>query len=426
MIYNTQKISEDLIIKDTFTLLNSLPLIESEYITPNPTTIPLLESREFNNKYIARYSDLETLAEEYDITIDDTIDLLTTTHPTLSKDNIIVAIEESRPYYDTDILYRFFNEYVLISEYNTPAYNLCDYCMTNFLESHDPFWIELYVTYPEITLSIQEAVVGKENKPGYLENMLSEINKRIAETKKSIQNPMMIDKQKKHLTNLMTQLDRQAMEIEDKIKERDGLQAARRQEKQNLQDKSTSSGGNSEMETMKGMSTDAKKMIYKKNQEIRKLQNGGGTTSQQQTNPTSTTNTPDTSNQPQSWLSKKWSAFKNWWGNAGSPNGDNGSGGGGWFSNLVGKIKSGLGIQSQQQAKPVDNTSAQPTPQTPATTPVSNEPAKPAQPTAAKQKAQEQNQANIANYNEKKRQAQQQVATPKPVVPAQPNNTIKK
>lgn len=389
-----------------FSLLDSLPLIESEYIAPNPTTIPLLESREFNNKYIARYSDLENIAEEYDITIDDTIYLLTQVHPTLTKDQIIIAIEESRPYYDTDILYRFFNEYVLIPEYNTPAYNLCDYCMTNFLESHDPFWIELYVTYPEITLSIQEAVVGKENKPGYLENMLSEINKRIAETKKSIQNPMMIDKQKKHLTNLMTQLDRQAMEIEDKIKERDGVQAARRQEKQNLQDKSTSSGGNSEMEAMKGMSTDAKKMIYKKNQEIRKLQNGGGTTPQQQTN-----STPDTSNQPQSWLSKKWSAFKNWWGNAGTPNGDHGSGGGGWFSNLVGKIKSGLGIQTQQQTNTTNNTTPtqstpNTTPQTPATAPVANTPAKPAQPTpqqnatdANKQKAQQQTQKAVSNYN---------------------------
>ena len=424
MIYNTQKINEDTILKNTFTLLDSLPLIESEYITPNPTTIPLLESREFNNKYIARYSDLENLAEEYDITIDDTIDLLTQVHPTLAKDQIIIAIEESRPYYDTDILYRFFNEYVLIPEYNTPAYNLCDYCMTNFLESHDPFWIELYVTYPEITLSIQEAVVGKENKPGYLENMLSEINKRIADTKKSIQNPYLIDKQKKHLTGVMTQLDRQAMEIEEKIKERDGLQAARRQEKQNLQDKSTSTGGNSEMEAMKCMSTDAKKMIYKKNQEIRKLQNGGNTTSSttpQQNAPSTNNNTaPDTSNQPQSWLSKKWSAFKNWWGNAGTPNGDNGSGGGGWFSKLVGKIKTGLGIQPQQQSNLASNTTPtqsipNTTPQTPATTSVSSTPAKPAQPTP---------QQNATDANKQK--AQEQVATPKPVVPAQPNNIIKK
>lgn len=386
---------------DIMSLLDSLPLIESEYTISNPSSIPLLESKEFANNYIAYYSDLETLAEEYDITIDESIELLTKVHP-ISKNNIIVAIEESRLYYDTDILYRFFNEYVLIPEYNTPAYNLCDYCMTNFLESHDPFWIDLYITYPEITLSIQEAVIGKENKPGYLENMLSEINKRMAETKKSIDNPLMIDKQKKHLTNLMTQLDRQAMEIEDKIKERDGLQAARRQEKQNLQDKSTSSGGNSEMEAMKGMSTDAKKMIYKKNQEIRKLQNDSGNA------PTPPTNQPDTSNQPQSWLSKKWSAFKNWWNNAGNPNGDNRSGGGGWFSNLVGKIKSGLGIQAQQ-TNPTSNTTPQSTPnttpQTSSTTPVSNTPAKPAQPTpqqnatdANKQKAQQTQQA-VSNYN---------------------------
>lgn len=417
MIYNTHKINEDTIMQNTFSLLDSLPLIESEYIAPNPTTIPLLESRKFNNKYITRYSDLENLAEEYDITIDDTIDLLTQVHPTLAKDQIIIAIEESRPYYDTDVLYRFFNEYVLIPEYNTPAYNLCDYCMTNFLESHDPFWIELYVTYPEITLSIQEAVVGKENKPGYLENMLSEINKRIAETKKSIQNPMMIDKQKKHLTNLMTQLDRQAMEIEEKIKERDGLQAARRQEKQNLQDKSTNAGGNSEMEAMKNMSNDAKKMIYKKNQEIRKLQNDSGNAT---THPP--TNQPDTSNQSQSWLAKKWAAFKNWWGNAGTSNGDTGSGGG-WFSRLVGKIKSGLGVNNPNSV----------TQQSLATTQVSTTPAKPAQPTPQlevdKQKAQAQNQANISKYNEQKRQAQEQVATTqKPVssAPQSTNNTVKK
>lgn len=409
---------------DTFSLLESLPLIESEYTISNPSAIPLLESKDYQ-KYIVKYNDLESLSEEYDITINDSINLLAHTN-LISKDNIIVAIEESRPYYDSDILYRFFNEYVLIPEYNTPAYNLCDYCMTNFLESHDPFWIELYVTYPEITLSIQEAVVGKENKPGYLENMLSEIKKRIEDTKQSINNPLLIDKEKKHLTGVMTALDKQAMEIEEKIKERDGLQAARRKEKTDMAAKvdATSkrelggTSGNAEMEAKKTMSTDARKMMDEKNKEIQQLKSQSGTT------PQSNAQAPDISNQSQSWLSKKWSAFKNWWGNAGTPNGDNGSGGGGWFSNLVGKIKQGLGINTQQQtqAQPASNTNNQPTtnptPQTSATAPVSNEPAKPAQPVAqtqsdaAKQKAQEQNQANIAKYNENKRQAQQQVTAP--------------
>ena len=374
---------------DIMSLLDSLPLIESEYITPNSTTIPLLESREFNNRYIVRYSGLENLAEEYNITIDESINLIAKSN-NISKKNIIVAIEESRPYYDTDILYRFFNEYVLIPEINTPAYLFCEVCMEAFLETKDESWLDFYICCPE-NLIFNE-VEFKYNSAQQLINQ--GIPAVYAMKFATISDPK-----------------EQYKAVYDYRKEHSAEVQKNYQIMVDRQNKTKGTGTVSS----NSLGYDANKKYtvdpaYDKNL-IKQDDSNSSTTNNR---------SPDTSNQPQSWLSKKWSAFKNWWGNVGTPNGDNGKGGGGWFSNLVGKIKSGLGIQPQQQAKPADTTPSQATtnttPQTPATTTVSNEPAKPAQPTAntstpqqqdaasAKQKAQEQNQANIANYNEKKRQ----------------------
>lgn len=344
MIYDTNNLRIHHRTQATMSLLESFERISREFTRPSPYTTPLVEAVNYGGTYMVRYSDLIKLCEEYEISVQEAINEVVETHQ-LQPHEVIVSLEEWRAYDDPYILYRFSNEYVVVPEYNTPTYQFCEDCMNLYLETGDESYIDFYINAPPSILN--------EYTEDQFQKMISALAK----------------------ANPKLSMDQLKASAEKQLQALDKLDPIRRQqaqrEKEELADR---------QERLRAIELDREK---RERIEAAKKAKEEWDKTHPATEPEPSSNTQPS--EEQGWFSRKLAAFKNWWNNAGQQKEGEG---GGWFSNLIGKIKSGLGL-GNFKASPA---STAPTPSAAATNPT---PANPAQ--TSEQKA-----AQAAQTAEKK------------------------
>lgn len=346
MIFDVDNLYIDHKSQNTLSLLESMPRIDRRFVEPHPATVPLVENFNYGGAYIARYGDLLKLANEYEVSIQESINMVLKENQ-LKPNYLIVSVEEWRPYVDPKVFYRFSNDYVIQPEINTPAYRLCEYCMGAFLESGDPTWLDVYFY----------------ETPG--NDILSLLENKIIFTDKNTSKAMVNDngtirpatteeiKQRNRMEKMgATTYNNGAIDLNQSYGE--GIAQPNKQD-ENLWEKYANDGSLDE-----------------------KIKQASGKSQ------------PNSETKPSgpSWLSQKWTALKNWWNNAGQADSN---GNVGWFSNLVGKFKSALGIgQNKTAATPAATTSTTTdNKETPKNDATNAQPAQPAQQQTPAEKAAE-------------------------------------
>ena len=378
MLFNTDDLDTEYKSKNTLSLLESMYRIDRIWSKYTPASVPLLENLNYGGAYMVKYSDLLKLSHEYDASIQECIDAVTYTN-NLRPTEVIVSLEEWRPYVDKDILYRFTNNYVLVPEINTPAYKLCEMCMESFLETGDYSWLDFYVECPKSILN--------EIAPRWIEGN----NKYDPETRKVISDPGHWD-----FTNVSD--DELKAWMKSKAKEHKAAKDYGRNYNWDTGSNRHVQGKIDTMATSRKAWDDAAAEVKRRRQS--KSEENKEQADQSNNSQTQQDNGP-------SWLSQKWTALKNWWNNAGQAD-DNGKVG--WFSNLVSQFKSSLGL-TNNPAQVTNNTTQTTTDskETPAkpeqTNPTSAQPAeqKPPEQKAAEDKAakQQQNAVEVAKIQGK-------------------------
>ena len=349
MLFNTDDLNIDYNTRNTLNLLESMYRIDRIWAKHTPASIPLMESKEYG-AFIARYSDLMKLSEEYDASIQECLDAVIYENH-LRPNEVIVSLEEWRPYVDPLILHRFSNNYVLVPEINTPAYRLCEVCMESFLETGDYTWLDLYVNITE-----EEAIILDKQA-----NLLLEMPQDQWDYVASQSG--LTDDQKKQIGAMWTgdqRVDDEELQIAiDRMKNQsyknikvDPKKAKEAEDRRKIQAEQERKERVAERLAAKKAdptrSRTAKRLLALRNQnqqlrsEINKNQNN---------------------DQSQTWLSKKWAALKNWWNNAGQADSNGNTG---FFSNLAGKFKNFIGWGNNNQnnnttdTNQVNNQAAQP------------------------------------------------------------------
>ena len=337
MLFNTDNLNTDYNTRNTLNLLESMYRIDRVWSKQTPASVPLMESKEYG-AFIARYSDLMKLSEEYDASIQECLDAVIYENH-LRPNEVIVSLEEWRPYVDPLILHRFSNNYVLVPEINTPAYRLCEVCMESFLETGDYTWLDFYVECPR---SILNEAITKADRV----TVMNALRKKFPDL--SVEE---LNKKADALLRLSgkgNETTMQAFQNRDKnIKEIDAknhaLQTAIAAEKKEHERKVNSST------LVKGTGTTASKDLG--------FNSGGNTAAD------SSAEQNEKKDDSPSWFAQKWTALKNWWNNAGQADSN---GNVGFFSNLVGKFKNLIGWGNNNQnnnttnTNQVNNQSAQP------------------------------------------------------------------
>lgn len=327
MLFNTDDLNTDYNTRNTLNLLESMYRIDRVWSKHTPASVPLMESKEYG-AFIARYSDLVKLSEEYDASIQECLDAVIYENH-LRPNEVIVSLEEWRPYVDPLILHRFSNNYVLVPEINTPAYRLCEICMESFLETGDYTWLDFYVECPRSILN--EAITKADRvtvmnalRQKYPNLSVEELNKKADVLLR--------------LSGKGNETTMQAFQNRDKnIKEIDAknhaLQTAIEVEKKERERKGNSST------LVKGTGTTASKDLG--------FNSGGNTAAD-----SSAGQNEKKDNEP-GWFAQKWTALKNWWNNAGQADSN---GNVGFFSNLAGKFKNLIGWGNNNQNNNTTNT----------------------------------------------------------------------
>ena len=306
MLFNTDDLNIDYNTRNTLNLLESMYRIDRIWAKHTPASIPLMESKEYG-AFIARYSDLMKLSEEYDASIQECLDAVIYENH-LRPNEVIVSLEEWRPYVDPLILHRFSNNYVLVPEINTPAYRLCEICMESFLETGDYNWLDIYVKAPMV-------------------NTLQEI----ADMSKAP-----TAKQRKTLIQLRTSWENKLRELE----------------------RQANAGERSEAEIQKDY-TSIENQIKSINARLAQVENSPeakidkmNKEEKERLKTKASNNNPSTNDEP-GWFAQKWTALKNWWNNAGQADSN---GNVGFFSNLVGQFKNLIGWGNNNQNNNTTNT----------------------------------------------------------------------
>lgn len=390
MIFNTDDLYIENKSRNTLSLLESMGRIDRVFSKPLPSTIPLLENSNYGGAFVARYKDLLNLANEYEISIQESVDLVLKEHQ-LQPHQMIVSVEEWRPYVDPKIFYRFSNDYVISPEINTPAYRLCETCMEAFLESEDPIWLDIYFECPKNILiegknaRAMKAKLGLNGggfnlgkNPKELEKRLSELQTKRAQYEKIANDPKADESTKKGATQFIIQTDRTIDQLNAELQPVRDLQKQRALNRPSQQQ--------SDAEILANMTPEQKAAHLRTT-----LRAKHGADLDAKNAPTIQTAQNTSDNSP-SWLSQKWTALKNWWNNAGqNPNS-------GWFSRLVGKFKSAIGIgpkiitdpkvAADTAGKALDNAVKEMKPaedakETPKNDTTNTQPAQPAQPSTA-------------------------------------------
>lgn len=341
MIYDTNVLNLRHRTESIMSLIESFERIDRNFIRPSFEAVPLRETMDYGHSYFLRYKDIVNLCEEYDCSTQKCIDEVTRVHRLRPMD-VIVSLEEWRIYDNPQVLYEFSNEYVVVPEYDTPTYRLCEACMELYLETGNPSYVDFYIQCPSSIL---------------YENYFSEG----AGAADAVYSGVMADDDSQEVKNAISKDEQKRAEQR--------ARAAKR------------------LEAKRADASRAEKLAllkrYRKHVE-RNAQSAAAPTS---------TATANNGEEGQSWLSKKWAAFKNWWNNAGTqPEGQ-----GGWFSNLIGSIKRGLGIgqNPNKAAATAATTNSAPATPAPNETPEQKEQRKEQERQANEQKKQEQK-ANTA------------------------------
>ena len=432
MLYNTDLLDLETRTRDTFSLLESMDRISRTYTKPHPTTTPLIESAEYG-AFVVRYSDLVKLSEEYDISIQDSLDSLMYTHQ-LRPNELIVSLEEWRPYVNQNILYEFTNKYVLIPEIDTPAYRLCEACMESFLETGDYSWLDFYLECPNFLLeagfdvSKAGATNARQRKKlaraaqGGINGKLEDLQataKTLADEKAKYEaianNIKLSDSERQAAMN--------AVALKTKDLENYNKAIA------NIQTKQQSRSGNFVKEIVKDPTTGKEIAVDKRDAKGNKIVNSdeqilSSMTPEQkklylrEKHKSIQDRVMDKVNNGPSWLSQKWTALKNWWNRAGQSDSNNA----GWFSNLVGKFKNFMGFNNQNNTNTnqVDKQAAQAAQKAENTEKQAEETAKKA---AEQQVQQAQNDANQTQGQQQPAQTENKPATPPTTSTAQPAET---
>lgn len=435
MLFNTDDLDIELRSRNTFSLLESMGRISRTYTKPHPSTIPLVESTEYG-AFMVRYSDLEKLSEEYDVSIQESINSLIDINQ-IRPNDLIVSLEEWRSYVDPNILYEFSNKYVLIPEINTPAYRLCEACMESFLETRDYIWLDVFLEadatsaqmafdkaqrakkyYNQVvekmktvsagsseyrqleqqlrsaeqTMKKQEAIAAIAQSTGLgQQSSPEEVEKR-----RRLAGSTFNDKYEGDINYAKRQyelaMDR-AAKAEARFKKK-GLTTSAQYEKQLKQaeywdqqmKRSQQTLSNTVGDSEQGQKEKEEALAQvKKERTQQKLEERRNARIQQEREAEKTgvhqpqgigQKIQQGLSQSKSWLAQKWAALKNWWNNAGRTGNNTG-----WFSNLVGKFKNALGFNNMNVSNNTTQTPAQPAePAKPAETKA--EPAQPANNTA--------------------------------------------
>jgi len=429
MLYNTDLLDLETRTRDTFSLLEAMGRINRTYTKPHPTTTPLIESAEYG-AFVVRYSDLVKLSEEYDISIQDSLDSLMYTHQ-LRPNELIVSLEEWRPYVNQNILYEFTNKYVLIPEIDTPAYRLCEACMESFLETGDYSWLDFYLECPNFLLEAgfdvsKAGATNARQRKRLARAAQSEINGKLEDLQATAK-ALAAEKAKyEAIANNMKLSDseRQAAMNAVALKTKDLENYNKAIE--NIQAKKQSRSGNFVKERITDPTTGKEVVVDKRDAKGNKIVNSdeqilASMTPEQkklylrEKHKSIQDRVMDKVNNGPSWLSQKWTALKNWWNRAGQNDT-------GWFSNLVGKFKNFMGFNNQNNANTnqVDKQAAQAAQKAENTEKQAEETAKK---TAEKTVQQAQNDANQTQGQQQPAQTENKPETPPTTSTAQPAET---
>lgn len=412
MLFNTDYLNKEYNSRNTLNLLESMYCIDRVWSRHTPASIPLMESKEYG-AYMARYSDLLKLSEEYDASIQECLDAVIYENH-LKPNEVIVSLEEWRPYVDPLILHRFSNNYVLIPEINTPAYRLCEVCMESFLETGDYIWLDIFLEtdvasaqiafdkvqrakkyYNEVlekmktlsqssseykqlqqrldaaaqTIKKQEAIAAMAQSTGLTQQSSPEEIER----RRRIAGSAFNDKYEGDLNYAKRQYElamKRATKAEARFKKKglttsaqyeNQLKQAEYWDKQLKRNQQTLNNtvGDSEQgqkEKEEALAQVKKDRISQKLEERKKARMQQGQEVEKTGVHQPNTTDQQGESQSKSWLAQKWAALKNWWNNAGQAD-DKGNIG--WFSNLVGKFKNAIGLGKPVEIKTDPKTAAQ-------------------------------------------------------------------
>ena len=390
--------------RDTLSLLDEMYRIDRVYTKPNPMTVPLVENFSYG-AYVAKYSDILKLANEEEISIQESLNNVIRNHQ-LRPSDVIVAIEEWRPYVDPDILYRFSNNYVVIPEINTPVYHLCEICMESFLETGDYSWLDFYVECPSSVLEADDASAKqalekynrikanydhtiqimkglKQNSAEYkqLQSRLAGMEQGMkrwesiaALSKTSVnQNTSDIDERRRiagstfqgkfegdaaYAQRQLDVLQKRMARLEQKGKTGSPQYQAYTKQAEEMKQRlarSQNASKNVVADSEQGAQEKEARLNQIADKKERMQQSVAAKAALSDTNNATKITTPSAgkSNDGPSWWSQKWTALKNWWNNAGQAD-DKGHVG--WFSNIVGKFKNLIGIGTNQQSAATNTT----------------------------------------------------------------------
>lgn len=388
MLFNTDDLNTDYNTRNTLNLLESMYRIDRVWAKHTPASVPLMESKEYG-AFIARYSDLMKLSEEYDASIQECLDAVIYENH-LRPNEVIVSLEEWRPYVDPLILHRFSNNYVLVPEINTPAYRLCEVCMKSFLETGDYIWLDVYYEAPEGTYNNLEGLMEEyyTEGAGVADDLNSGMGVAADDDDSTVKN-IIRDQEKKRLESRAKNKIAAQKHREAQMQKR-GETAEQRKERIKL-----------------ALQAREYKRAFKLHDEL----NGN---TQQITN--------NQNNNEPGWFAQKWTALKNWWNNAGQADSN---GNVGWFSNLVGGFKNLLGIGKPREVHVDPKTGAEMAGNALMNTVKSMQPAQPAEKAEAEKKQAEEtakqkaaNAAEQANNDQKQKENQTAPTT----APAQPTD----
>lgn len=347
MLYSEAQMKVD----NLLSLLENMNVIHHDEISITPSSIPLLEFADPNLEgiFFAKYSDLENLSIEKEYSIHEAYNEVLNSH-LLNRDSLVVAMEEWRPLINPNLIDEFENV-VLIKEQGptSKAYMLCETCLNPYIETRDPFYLNLYLEAIGCEL-LTDILLSEAKKPfdgwrGDLASMQAardKVNIAYKKAELDANNVSLTPEQRAKAQNDMKALSQSLNDFDHAISARQGEQARRKEAQQ----------GAIALNRKRGREADHYESATKEQQKAKlDAAKEKGFVPQNQPN--------STQPEQQGWWARNWAAFKNWMNNLGS-SGDQKST---WFTNMINNVKSKLGMSVS--TTPTSNTT---TPQTSGTT----------------------------------------------------------